>query len=327
MIVVTGGAGFIGSNLVHALVTRGERVTVVDDLEDGHKFVNIADADIADYEDMREFYRAVESDAGALDGVRAVFHQGACSDTTEWNGRYVMQVNYRHSRTLLHACRERGIPLIYASSAAVYGAGDRFAERREHERPINVYGWSKQLFDRHAFGHASGHVQRDAGASQVVGLRYFNVYGPREQHKGRMASVALHLHRQVRETGEARLFRGSGGYADGEQRRDFVHVDDVVAVNLWFLDHPECSGVFNVGTGRSRSFNDLASAVIRWHGRGRIRYVPFPEDLEGHYQSFTEADLSALRGAGCDLAFADVDAGVARYLDWLTRQDPGRSND
>jgi len=320
VIVVTGGAGFIGSNLVHALVARGEAVRVVDDLEDGHKFTNLAGADIADYEDMHDFYRALEAGGGALDGVSAVFHQGACSDTTEWDGRYVMRVNYRHSRTLLDACLERRIPLVYASSAAVYGAGDRFAERPEHERPINVYGWSKQLFDRHASRHPA------AGRSQVVGLRYFNVYGPREDHKGRMASVARHLHRQVGEDGEARLFRGSGGYADGEQRRDFVHVDDVVAVNLWCLDHPECSGVYNVGTGRSRSFNDLANAVIRWHGRGRIRYVPFPEDLEGHYQSFTEADLTALRGAGCDLDFVDVEAGVARYLDWLTRQEPARGN-
>jgi ADP-L-glycero-D-manno-heptose 6-epimerase len=317
VIVVTGGAGFIGSNLVHALAARGEAVRVVDDLEDGRKFRNIADADIADYEDHEDFFRGIEAGGAPLDGVRAVFHQGACSDTTEWNGRYMMRVNYRYSRSLLEACLARGVALIYASSAAVYGAGSRFSEQRECERPINLYGWSKHLFDRYALRRLG------TASSQVAGLRYFNVYGPREDHKGRMASVALHLHRQVAQEGEARLFRGSGGYADGEQRRDFVHVDDVVAINLWFLDHPGASGVFNVGTGTSRSFNEVARAVLAWHGRGRLRYVPFPEDLEGRYQSFTEADLSALRAVGCGHAFTDVQAGVARYLDWLARQAGG----
>jgi ADP-L-glycero-D-manno-heptose 6-epimerase len=320
VIVVTGGAGFIGSNLVHALAGRGDAVRVVDDLEDGRKFRNIADADVADYEDHEDFIRDIEAGGSQLEGVRAVFHQGACSDTTEWNGRYVMRVNYRYSRVLLDACLARGIPLIYASSAAVYGAGSRFSEQRECEAPINVYGWSKHLFDRYALRHIG------SASSQVTGLRYFNVYGPREDHKGRMASVARHLHRQVAEAGEARLFRGSGGYADGEQRRDFVHVDDVVAVNLWFLDHPGASGVFNVGTGASRSFNDVARAVLAWHGRGRIRYVPFPEDLEGRYQSFTEADLAALREVGCAHRFTELEAGVARYLDWLARRESGPGN-
>jgi ADP-L-glycero-D-manno-heptose 6-epimerase len=320
VIVVTGGAGFIGSNLVHALAGRGDAVRVVDDLEDGRKFRNLADADVADYEDHEDFIRDIEAGGRQLEGVRAVFHQGACSDTTEWNGRYVMRVNYRYSRLLLEACLARGIPLIYASSAAVYGAGSRFSEKRECEAPINVYGWSKHLFDRYALRRIG------PASSQVAGLRYFNVYGPREDHKGRMASVARHLHRQVTEAGEARLFRGSGGYADGEQRRDFVHVDDVVAVNLWFLDHPGASGVFNVGTGASRSFNDVARAVLAWHGRGRIRYVPFPEDLEGRYQSFTEADLAALRAVGCAHSFTELDAGVARYLDWLARQESGPGN-
>ena len=320
MIVVTGGAGFIGSNLVHALCRRGEAVHVVDDLEDGRKFSNIADADIADYEDMEAFYRRLEHDPHALDGVRAVFHQGACSDTTEWNGRHVMQVNYACSKLLHGVCRARGVALVYASSAAVYGASTAFRESADCERAINVYGWSKHLFDRYVARHAA------PGMPQVAGLRYFNVYGPREDHKGRMASVARHLHTQVRETGEARLFRGTGGYADGEQRRDFVHVDDVVAVNLWFLAHPRVSGVFNVGTGRSQSFNDVARAVIGWHGRGAIRYVPFPGDLEGRYQSFTEADLSRLREAGCDHSFMSVEEGVPRYLDWLDREARGAGN-
>jgi ADP-L-glycero-D-manno-heptose 6-epimerase len=314
VIVVTGGAGFIGSNLVHALAGRGESVVVVDDLKDGRKFANIVDADVADYLDFDGFYQDLAHGGKCLDGVRAVFHQGACSDTTEWDGRYVMRLNYEHSRTLLAACLERELPLIYASSAAIYGAGTRFAEQRDCERPINLYGYSKHLFDRHVLR------RMEASPSQVVGLRYFNVYGPREDHKDRMASVARHLHRQVSEEGEARLFQGSGGYGDGEQRRDFVYVDDVVKVNLWFLDQPGPSGIYNVGTGRSQSFNDVAKAVIGWHGHGRVRYVPFPEDLQGRYQSFTEADLGALREAGYTGRFLSVEDGVARYLDWLDRE-------
>jgi ADP-L-glycero-D-manno-heptose 6-epimerase len=315
VIIVTGGAGFIGSNLVHALCRRGEPVTVVDDLHDGRKFANIVDADIARYLDMDDFYARLELDAGVLDGVRAVFHQGACSDTTQWDGRFMLRVNYEYSVRLLAACSAHGIPLIYASSAAVYGAGRRFQEARECERPVNLYGYSKHLFDRLVLRGAA-----DRGA-QVAGLRYFNVYGPREEHKARMASVALHLHRQIESSGEARLFQGTHGYGDGDQRRDFVHVDDVVAVNLWLLDNPQVHGIFNVGTGRSRSFNDVAAAVIDWHGRGSIRYVPFPEDLRGRYQAFTEADLTALRAAGYEGAFLDVAQGVARYLDWLRDEE------
>jgi ADP-L-glycero-D-manno-heptose 6-epimerase len=174
-----------------------------------------------------------------------------------------------------------------------------------------VYGYSKFLFDQY--------VRRilSKATCQIAGFRYFNVYGPREQHKGSMASTALHFDRQLREDGEARLFEGSDGYGDGEQRRDFVHVDDVVAVNLWFLDHPAVSGIFNVGTGRSQTFNDVARAAIAWHRRGRIRYVPFPDQLAGSYQSFTEADLARLRAAGCDREFMGVEEGVARYLGWL----------
>lgn len=315
MIFVTGGAGFIGSNLVHALTARGETVTVVDDLSDGRKFSNIVSADIADYLDMDTFYEGLAAGKPLLNGARAVFHQGACSDTTEWDGRYMMRVNYQHSRTLLDGCIRAGVPLIYASSAAVYGSGQRFEEAPENEGPINVYGYSKQLFDRH--------VRRNQASwgIQVAGLRYFNVYGPREGHKGRMASVALHLHNQIREGGEARLFQGCDGYADGEQRRDFVHVDDAVAVNLWLLDNPQVSGTFNVGTGASQSFNEVAAAVIDWHGAGAVRYVAFPEDLRGRYQSFTEADLTALRGVGYTAPFVDVATGVARYLDWLAREE------
>ncbi len=311
MHIVTGGAGFIGSNLAHALCERGhDNVIVVDDLSDGHKFVNISDLPIADYLDKDEFLARLD-DAGFAGEIRAILHQGACSTTTEWDGRYMMQNNYGYSQRLLHHCLERKIPYIYASSAAVYGPSDAFSEDPVNEKPLNVYGYSKLQFDRY--------VRRVAAApsSQVVGLRYFNVYGPREQHKGSMASVAWHFNNQVRDEGEARLFEGSGGYGDGEQLRDFVYVGDVCDVNLWFLDHPDVSGIYNTGTGRAQSFNDVANAVIDWHGRGAIRYIPFPDHLKGAYQSFTQADLANLRASGCDVEFRPVEQGVKAYLDKL----------
>jgi ADP-L-glycero-D-manno-heptose 6-epimerase len=320
VIVVTGGAGFIGSNLVAALCRDpGNAVVVVDDLSDGTKFSNLARSDIADYRDKEDF-RAGLADGRSLEGVQAVFHQGACSDTTEWDGQFIMDVNFQYSKDLFHACQARGIPLIYASSAAVYGSSAHFREDPANECPINVYGYSKLLFDRYVARH------RESGGAQVVGLRYFNVYGPNEEHKGRMASVALHLHRQVVAGESLRLFQGCDGYGDGEQRRDFVHVDDVVAVNLWLLARPSVSGVFNVGTGRSQPFNDLAHAVIDWHGHGEIEYVPFPQDLLGRYQSFTEADLTALRGAGFSGRFRGVEVGVRDYLDALHRRERGHGN-
>ena len=311
MIVVTGGAGFIGSNLVRALNARGRGdVVVVDDLRDGHKFVNLVARDIADYFDRDEFLERLETDAVAR--PEAIFHQGACAVTTEWDGRYMLENNYRYSVRLLEYCVANNVPLIYASSASVYGASKTFKEDdRAAERPLNVYGYSKLLFDQYVRRHAA------RALAQVAGLRYFNVYGPGEAHKGSMASVAFHLRRQVVEQGEARLFEGSGGYAAGEQRRDFVYVGDVASVNLWLLDHPRVSGIFNVGTGASASFNDVARAIIAGLGKGTVRYLPFPAELAASYQSFTEADISALRAAGYGPPFKDVRAGIASYLDAL----------
>ena len=316
MYIVTGGAGFIGSNLVQALADRGhDDVVVVDDLEDGHKFVNISDLPIADYFDKDDYIDRL-GDKAFANSIKAVFHQGACSTTTEWNGRYMMKNNYAYSQALLHHCLEHATPYVYASSAAVYGGSSTFVEDPRYENPLNVYGYSKLQFDRY--------VRRVAASpdSQVVGLRYFNVYGPREQHKGSMASVAFHFNKQILETGEARLFEGSGGYGNGEQLRDFVYVGDVCDVNLWFLDNPEVSGIYNTGTGRAQSFNDVANAVIKWHGKGKIRYVPFPDHLKGAYQSFTEADLTQLRASGCDVEFRPVEEGVPAYLDQLCGPQP-----
>jgi ADP-L-glycero-D-manno-heptose 6-epimerase len=316
-IVVTGAAGFIGSRLVQGLNRNGvSDVIAVDNLQQADKFRNLAGCEIADYLDQAEFLSAIEN---LGDSIEAVFHQGANSNTMETDGRLIMETNYRYSVRLLEWCQDEAIPLVYASSAAVYGAGPEFREERRFEKPLNVYGYSKFLFDQY--------VRRmlPEASAQVVGLRYFNVYGPNEAHKGRMASVAFHAFNQLKAEGKVKLFVGSAGYGDGEQRRDFVHVDDVVAVNLWMLDHPEVSGIFNCGTGRAQTFNEVAAAVINTVRGTRstpqelaeeqlIQYVPFPPQLQGKYQSYTQADLTQLRAAGVGGEFMTVEEGVAAYV-------------
>ena len=328
-IVVTGAAGFIGANIVKALSDRGDYdILAVDDLKEGDKFVNLVDCDIADYLDQEEFLRELRN--GAFDGaIDVILHQGACSNTTESDGRYMMQNNYRYTRELFDYCTDEEIQFIYASSAAVYGAGTVFREEPEHEAPLNVYGYSKFLFDQY--------LRRNWGerTAQVVGLRYFNVYGEREQHKGRMASVAFHFFNQYRASGKVRLFEGTAGYGNGEQRRDFVSVEDADGVNLYFLDHPQRSGIFNVGTGAAQSFNDVAVATVnacRQHAgkaaltladmqaQGVIEYIPFPGDLKGKYQSYTQADIGALRAAGYTAPMLTVEEGVAHYVGTLCAQ-------
>jgi ADP-L-glycero-D-manno-heptose 6-epimerase len=312
MILITGGAGFIGSNLVLALNTTGrEDLLVVDDLRSASKFANLRHVAIRGYLDKDEFRSRLQRGDTALQEVEAVFHQGACTDTMERDERYLMDNNFRFSVELLEWCTARGIPLIYASSAAVYGIGSQFREQPDCEQPVNAYGRSKLAFDRHV------REARRGFTAQVVGLRYFNVYGPGEVHKGRMASIVYHLNRQVTADGTLRLFRGSAGYGDGCQQRDFVHVDDVVAVNLWCLRERPGSGIYNVGTGVARSFNDVAAAVIRWHGTGRVQYIDFPPGLEQHYQSYTRSDPAALRTAGYRAAFQSIEEGIPRYLEGL----------
>src|SRR3989338_4161970 len=263
-----------------------------------------------DYFDRDDFIQQIHS-KNYCNKVEVMFHEGACSSTTEWNGKFMMANNYEYTKTLFHFCQRMSIPFIYASSAAVYGGNREFKETPEFEEPLNVYGYSKFQFDQYLRQHFT------TLKSQVVGLRYFNVYGPRESHKGSMASVAFHLNNQVLEKSVVKLFEGCDGYGDGEQRRDFVYIDDVVKVNLWFMDNPTISGIFNVGTGRSQSFNDVAKSVIAWHKRGKIEYIPFPDHLKGHYQSFTQADISALRKVGYHIEFKAVEEGVKKYLDWL----------
>jgi ADP-L-glycero-D-manno-heptose 6-epimerase len=328
-IVVTGAAGFIGSNIVRGLNARGiTDIIAVDDLRDGDKFRNLADLQIADYVDHTVFYDRFAH--GAYGQVEAVFHEGACSDTMETDGRYMMDNNYGVSCQLWVACQAQGTRLLYASSAATYGGSSSFVETPEFEKPLNVYGYSKLLFDQRMRREMGGDFKRNQ--AQVVGFRYFNVYGPREQHKGRMASVAYHQFHQFKQDGHVKLFGEYGGYAAGEQERDFVFIDDVVGVNLWFFDHPEQSGLFNLGTGRAQPFNDVALAVVNAElaAQGKqplalgeavaqqlIRYIPFPDALRGKYQCFTQADLNALRASGCDHVFADVATGVSSYMPWL----------
>jgi ADP-L-glycero-D-manno-heptose 6-epimerase len=327
--VVTGAAGFIGSKLVEALNREGVgAILAVDNLENAAKVPNLAGLEIEDYLDKRDFLARLAD--GQFDGaVEAVLHQGACSDTMQSDGRYMMENNYRYSMRLLEWCQDEEVPLIYASSAAVYGAGKAFAEARENERPLNVYGYSKFLFDQQVRRRLEG------ASGQLVGLRYFNVYGPNEAHKGRMASVAFHAFNQFAAEGRVKLFVGSGGYADGEQRRDFIHVDDAVSVNLHFLAYRGVSGIFNCGTGRAQSFNDVAAAVINTvresrgeqrlpagelAAQGLIQYIPFPEALAGKYQSYTQADMTQLRAAGYASPFMTVEQGVEAYARALLGQ-------
>ncbi len=310
MIVVTGGAGFIGSNFVRALALRGERdLVVVDEFDNPVKEANLSGIDDIGRVDKDEFVAPLRAGRKPAVKPRAIVHQGACSDTMELDEAFMMETNFGYSKTLLDYSLEQKIPFLYASSASVYGDGRVFRESPECENPLNVYARSKHRFDQYVRDRLPG------ARSQVVGFRYFNVYGPGEAHKGRMASVAFHLNEQLKASGRLRLFEGSDGFGDGEQRRDFVYVDDVVQVGLWFLDNPDKSGIFNVGTGRSQTFNQVARAVIAWHGRGEIEYIPFPESLKGRYQSFTEADIGALRRSGYSGSFRGVEEGVRNYLD------------
>jgi ADP-L-glycero-D-manno-heptose 6-epimerase len=324
--IVTGAAGFIGSNIVKALNERGVTdIIAVDNLAKADKFKNLVDCEIAEYVDKKDFLDVVES--GQLGGdIEAVLHQGACSDTMETDGRYMMDNNYRYSLSLLEWCQEEAVPLLYASSASVYGGGTVFREERGFEAPLNVYGYSKFLFDQ------TVRPRLAQASAQIAGFRYFNVYGPRESHKGRMASVAFHFFNQYRAHGRIKLFEGNDGYGHGEQRRDFVSVEDVVNVNMYFLDNPELSGIYNLGTGRSETFNDVAVAAVNacraldgkpalslqaMRAEQLVEYTAFPDALRGKYQSYTQADNARLREAGYAAEFLSVADGVGRYIPWL----------
>lgn len=324
-ILVTGAAGFIGCNNVIALNKRGVTdIIAVDNLEKSEKFVNLTKCAISDYFDKRDFIARVR--AGTAPKPEAIFHQGACSDTMELDGKYMMENNYRYTLELYRWAQELRIPFIYASSAATYGAHTEFIEDVRYEGPLNVYGYSKYLFDQV--------LRRELGylRAPVIGLKYFNVYGPHEQHKGRMASVAFHQYFQFKKDGKVKLFEGCLGYGNGCQMRDFVYVEDVVSVVRYFLT-AGVSGIFNCGTGRAQSFNDIALTVVNSLtgvnrtleeavSAGLIEYIPFPEALKGKYQAYTQADLSALRNAGCNVKFRSVQEGTAEYMNYLAKTYP-----
>jgi ADP-L-glycero-D-manno-heptose 6-epimerase len=320
MVIVTGGAGFIGSNLVHELNAHGiTDILVVDNLANATKFTNLEGAQFADYMDKREFRRAIAEGAPGMGRVEAILHQGACSNTLEDDGVYMMDNNFTYTKEVLAFAIREVAPLVYASTAAVYGlsGAGHFTPTPENERPLNIYGFSKLAFDN----YLRRQIALGSVSIPAVGLRYFNVYGPREQHKGRMASVMHHFTRQMKETGRVKLFAGTGGYEDGEQRRDFVYVRDLARLNLFFAGlgpyaamdgeaRKMYRGVVNAGSGTSRSFNDVAKALMAVHGEAEVEYIPFPVDLEGRYQHFTEADLTGLRELGCELAMTGLEEGI-----------------
>lgn len=317
MFIVTGGAGFIGSNIVKSLNERGiTDILVVDDLTDGTKFINLVDLQIMDYMDKSEFITQIISGQDFGD-VEAIFHEGACSATTEWDGKFMMENNYEYSKDLLHYCIERDIAFLYASSAATYGGNDTFKEELKYEKPLNVYGYSKFQFDQYVRRIWDDAQEHSETLPQIVGFRYFNVYGPREQHKGSMASVAFHLNNQLNAGENAKLF-------EGEHKRDFVYVADVCKVNLWFMDNPKVSGIYNLGTGQAESFLEVGKAVVQYHNEKKgksaeIERISFPDHLKGHYQSFTEADLTNLRAAGYNETFTSVAQGTKEYMIWLNK--------
>jgi len=320
MIVVTGGAGFIGSNLVRTLNELGHsRIMIVDHLNSKLKEANLANLHFAEYLDKSEFRTRLASGAFPAEDWEAIYHQGACTSTVEKDWAYLRDNNFEYSRELLDFALARKIPFVYASSAAVYGQGKVFREDPGYEQPLNMYGRSKLMLDSYVRSLVS------SAHSAVVGLRYFNVYGRREAHKGRMSSVVHQFSAQLRERGCVHLFRGCDGYADGEQRRDFIHVGDVVQINLFFGTGPARQGIYNVGTGRSRSFNDVAKAVVHHEGYGHIEYVDFPDDLRGAYQSFTQADVSRLRSAGYDRPMKDLEHGVSLTLNGGSTSESERS--
>ena len=317
MIIVTGGAGFIGSNIVRGLNERGrEDVLIVDNLTNMVKFKNIQGLKAIDYMDKNDFIAAIKNGKFDDANIEVIFHEGACSDTMEYNGKYMMENNFEYTKTLMHFALKKKIQLLYASSASTYGSGKHgFSEKPACEEALNVYAFSKLFFDNYARRYF------DAAESQIVGLRYFNVYGPQENHKGKMASMIFQMFNQWKAEGKVKLFEGIDGYGNGEQVRDFIYVKDVVKVNFFFWDHPELKGIYNCGTGHAHTFNTLAKGVLKYFGSGELEYVPFPEVLKGKYQSFTEADSSKLLAAGYDGGFTDIEEAIAEYCALLDKND------
>ena len=315
MILVTGAAGFIGTNLLKGLNQLGyKEIVAVDDLTNGYKFTNLSAVTISDYLDKDHFRQQLSSQYLKNLNIEVIYHQGACSETTQWDGKFMMDNNFEFSKELFMASQEARIPFIYASSAAVYGGKNSFEESQTQLRPLNVYGYSKLLFDDYVQKTA---LQSPVLQSPVYGLRYFNVYGPYETYKGSMASVPYHLFQQYQKRETIKLFGAYDGYQAGEQKRDFIFVDDVVRVNIWFFSKLPQSGIYNCGTGTAKSFNNIAAVFTSRYDDAELQFIEFPEHLKDSYQSFTQADLTKLRSIGYDAEFISVEQGVSLYLDFL----------
>ncbi len=304
MIIVTGGAGFIGSNIVKGLNDKGHKdILIVDNLAETQKYLNLNRLHFSDYVDKNDFLKRLPE----LNNVEAIIHQGACSATTELDANYLIRNNYEYSKTLLHYSLDKKIPFIYASSASVYGNGEKgFTEEPEYEYPLNGYAFSKFIFDNYVRQNVN--FEKD---STVAGLRYFNVYGYQENHKGSMASVPFHFFNQANKNGEIKVFEGSDKFL-----RDFIFIEDVVRVVLFFLETGK-SGIFNCGTGNERSFLDMAKVFVEQYGNCKINTIPFPEHLKGKYQAFTKANTDKLRNAGYKNNFLSLEEGMAKYLQVL----------
>jgi ADP-L-glycero-D-manno-heptose 6-epimerase len=317
MIIVTGGAGFVGSNLVKELNNRGlTNIIVVDDMTDGSKFRNLVDCKIADFIDASDFREMIRSKSFTI-RPRAVFHYAAVSSTTAINGKTIININFTYSKELFHWCKDLGVRFIYASSAAVYGRTTSFDESSGMESPLTMFGYSKMLFDQYVLRNL------DSRSPQIVGLRLFSVYGPNEHHKGDKASLAYQFYNIRKEYRVIKLFGDYDGVKGGEQKHDFVHVQDVARLNCWFLDHPEITGIFNVGTGVATTTHDLATLVAKHFGEPEayIKMDDFPAELKGQYQSYTCANTAKLRRAGSSLRFRTVKEGVKEYMQWLEESD------
>ncbi len=321
MYIVTGGAGFIGSAMIWRLNQAGiDDILVVDNLASTEKWRNLVNRRYQDYMHRDEFLRCLRESKTAFSTVRGVIHLGACSSTTERNADFLMENNLHYSQTVCRFALERGARLVNASSAATYGNGDKgFSDDLEtmmQLRPLNMYGYSKHLFDLWA--------HREKLLDTIASVKFFNVYGPNEYHKGDMRSVVCKAVEQIRETGRMKLFASDRpAYPDGGQMRDFVYVKDVVEVLFWLLEHPEVNGVRNLGSGKARTWNELVRAVFTSMDlETQIEYVPMPEHLKGKYQYFTQAEMKWLADKQCDVAFHSLEEGVNDYVrNYLRAED------
>lgn len=306
MIIVTGAAGFIGSNLIRDLTSKGIEVIAVDNLTNGKKLKNIFKYPIVNFYDKDDFLSKIKN-FEVNDNVEALIHLGASSSTTVWDGKYLLENNYRYSIKLMDWCLQKGIHFIYASSASVYGLGETgFSVSKSIESPINPYAYFKSLFDN----YVKNYLNSNKEFQKIVGIRFFNVYGPNEFHKGNMASPIHKFNQQLMNEGSIKLFKAYGGYSDGMHKRDFVYVKDCIKLIYWFLKNQKINGIFNCGTGTTSSFLDVASSLINNFGKGDIKFIDFPDHLKNAYQVYTCADLNDLRKSGYKEEFTSLEKGI-----------------